>query len=240
MKTTKALMIATTLSVGLLAAASANAAMVSEDGGQEVLDTTTNLVWAANANLAATNTFGLSYNVNYGNDSYGNASEIYSNGTMTWSGAQLWIAAMNTADYLGYSDWSLPTTLQPDASCSIQSSGISSGYNCTGSEMGNLFYNDLGGVAGQSITSTHNANYDLFQNVQSYGYWSGTSAVVNNAYAWDFGTSGGIEGYNHKGSTFYILAVRTGQVAAAPLPATAWLFGSGIIGLMGVARRKAA
>jgi hypothetical protein len=33
--------------------------------------------------------------------------------------------------------------------------------------MGNLFYNLLGGTAASSITTSHNANYNLFQNVQS-------------------------------------------------------------------------
>jgi len=46
---------------------------------------------------------------------------------------------------MGPFDWRLPTTLQPDASCSTQSDpggGLplqGSGYGCTGSEMGHLF-----------------------------------------------------------------------------------------------------
>ena len=32
---------------------------------------------------------------------------------MQWATAQAWIAAMNTAAYLGFSDWRLPTT--PDS-----------------------------------------------------------------------------------------------------------------------------
>ena len=41
--------------------------------------------------------------------------------------------------------------------------------------MGHLFYNELGGVAGTSIVTLHNANYSLFSNVLPGYYWSGTS-----------------------------------------------------------------
>ncbi|MBI5783055.1 MAG: VPLPA-CTERM sorting domain-containing protein, partial [Gammaproteobacteria bacterium] len=39
---------------------------------------------------------------------------------------------------------------------------------------------------------------------------------------------------------WYALAVRPGDVAVVPVPAAVWLFGSGLLGLIGVARRKAA
>ena len=113
------------LLAGMGFASTASAALIQEGGGALVYDTVHNITWLANANLAATNTF--------------NVSSINADGTMTWDTAESWIAAMNTADYRGYSDWRLPTTLQPDPSCDDQSGGVSSGYNCTGSEMGQLF-----------------------------------------------------------------------------------------------------
>jgi len=157
--------------------------------------------------------------------------------------AQVWINAMNTADYLGYNDWRLPTTLQPDLSCSSQIGGGSGGYNCTGSELGNLFYNELGGVAGSDVATTHNANYSLFSNLQSNYYWTSTgwisplqpSGSVPLSY-WTFDFNGGSQAVSY--GNFYVLAVRTGQVAAVPLPATAWLFGSGLTCLFGVVRKR--
>ena len=47
-----------------------------------------------------------------------------------------------------------------------------------------------------------------------------------------------IHSYADKINLWYGLAVRAGQVAAVPVPAAAWLFGFGLIGLVGVARRR--
>jgi MYXO-CTERM domain-containing protein len=214
----------------------AHATLESRLGGLAVHDTDLNVTWLANANLMATNTFGLSYNTNYGNDPYGNPSIIYSDGSATWGGAEMWIAAMNAADYLGYNTWELPTTTVPDASCSSTPSGR--GLGCTGSMMGNLFYTELGGVAGSSITTTHNASYNLFNNDQGGIYWSGTVYAPIPDYAWYFvmfdGYQMNIDGSNY----FQAWPVLPGDVAAVP-EADTWamlLAGLGLVGF--VARRR--
>ena len=156
---------------------------------------------------------------------------------MSWTTANEWIAAMNTANYLGYSDWRLPATLQPDPSCRTQSGGDSFGYNCTGSEMGHLFYGELGGVALQSIVTTHNANYNLFSNVQSYIYWSGTVyAPAPGSNAWLFGFDGGGQDNTNQTLALHVWAVRPGDIV--PVPAAVWLFGSAM-GVFGIVRRRA-
>lgn len=234
------LIAAMSLCTGILVAASgpAQAALIASADGQTVYDTDRNITWLSNANLAATNAFGLSYGVDYGTDQYGNQTIIYSDGSMTSAGALLWVNAMNAANYLGYNDWRLPA----NDTCY--------GYNCTGSDMGHLFYNELGGAAGSLLTSTHNANYSLFQNVQTwlpptpYGYslpasyWSGTM-TMRPWQAVYFGIDGSTTAYI-QGNNAFTMVVRDGQVAAVPVPAAAWLFGSGLLGLIGVARRKAA
>lgn len=193
----------------------ANAALVDRGGGL-IYDTDLNITWLANANV---------------------------NGAMNWGGAMTWASNLSYYDSVRnvtYTDWRLPTTLQLDPACSGQSGVDSYGYNCTGSEMGHLFYNELGGVAGQSITATHNTNYNLFQNVQSGLYWSESEYAPYPYDAWYFNFLNGGQYMNYKGNDGYAWAVRPGDVAAVPLPATAWLFGSGLLGLLGAARARQA
>ena len=69
------------------------------------------------------------------------------NGYDIWAPQMAWAAGYSQIHtvYGTVDDWRLPTTLQPDASCSTQSDpggGLplqGSGCGCTGSEMGHLF-----------------------------------------------------------------------------------------------------
>lgn len=198
------------ITTALVLSTSANAALVERLGGLAYYDDATNLTWLADANAG---------------------------GKMTWVDANAWVAGLDIA---GVTGWRLPSTLQPDTSCNQQGGGESKGI-CSGSEMGNLFYNVLGGSAGASIVSSHNVNYDLFSNVQSFTYWSSTVyEPLAPDYAWDFSMLLGIQGADYGLNTYHAWAVQSGDVSAVPVPAAAWLFGSGLIGLVGMAKRKKA
>lgn len=136
------------------------------------------------------------------------------NGVMNWNTAYAWA---DNLVYGGFSDWRLPTSLNADGtgpSCSA--------FNCSGSEMGHMFYNEFGATAGNSILSGSNAaNLALFTNVQSNIYWSGTEYALSPADAWDFYTDSGAQSLFGKGLALYAVAVRTGDVAASvPEPQT--------------------
>lgn len=193
----------------------ANAALVDRGGGL-IYDTELNITWLANANYAMT-------------------SGYDADGRMFWSVATTWASNLSYYDSVRnatYTDWRLPSA---DPACGYS-------YNCTDSEMGHLFYAELGGVAGQDIATTRNANYNLFQNVMSAFslYWSGTPYAPNNNYAWNFNFYLGFQNADINVNTAYAWAVRDGDVAIVPVPAAVWLFGSGLLGLIGIARRKKA
>ncbi|ATG91610.1 DUF1566 domain-containing protein [Methylomonas koyamae] len=206
-------------SIAVLAAfsvAPAQAELLSRLGGLAYYDTDAGITWLADADYAKTS--------GYDND-----------GLMTWDQANAWAAGLNIA---GVTGWHLPYTQQPDASCGVQAFGASLGNNCEGSELGNLFYNVLGGSSTIAISDSHNDNYDLFSNIRISGYWSATefSGDPLGQTAWTFGM-GGVQIYVNKSSFEpHAWAVRDGDVAAVPVPAAIWLYGAGL-GLLAYLRR---
>jgi len=189
-------------------------------------DTTLNITWLADANVG---------------------------GVMNWADANAWAASLNIN---GVTGWRLPDTV--DGVFDWSYGGTNAGYNVdtSMSEMASLFYDTLGNLAQFDTTGTQQAgsgvsNTGPFSNLQTgndenHYYWSATeyAALSTRAWMFDFGPSTtqsialktntsdpGVFGY-------YAWAVRPGDISAVPVPAAAWLFGSGLIGLIGVAKRK--
>jgi len=102
--------------------------------------------------------------------------------------------------------------------------------------LGNLGYYDTSGNGPQSGWGLTNTG--PFSNFQSDYYWSGLEYAPDTNDAWDFNFYYGFQSSTSKATSFYALAVRPGDVSAVPVPAALWLFGSGLIGLLGLARRK--
>jgi uncharacterized protein (TIGR03437 family) len=137
-------------------------------GGATVYDPVTNITWLANANLAATNTFGLPPCTSPTAPSLCVAQD----GAMTWTSASQYIANMNTAAYLGQTNWQAPT-ISPNCP----------GYGCEGADnpMGNLFYDQFGLVGGAAAVATPDISVGPFHNLQPYLYWSCVGNAIQDA-----------------------------------------------------------
>ncbi len=161
----------------------------------------------------------------------------YTNASNTWQNHMDWADALSV-DFGGtiYDDWRLPTALNQDGTECF-------GWNCTGSEMGHLFYTELGNKGyyatdgtnpqpGWGLTSTGD-----FLNLIADAYWSGTEYASYPIYAWGFNFHLGGQRNGYKGDRHYALAVRPGDSAPIPEPSTMLLLGSGLAGL-GAFRKK--
>lgn len=231
---------------GLVGLASTSHAALNDLGNGLVNDDVLNITWMQDANLFKTlcdanDPIATGFTPV---DTADAATVCTNNGAMTWNDAEAWIARLNTQSYLGFTDWRQPITPQPDATCSNQS--VNAGFpdqgfgtNCTGSELGNLFYTSLGN------TTAGFTNTAPFANAQSFAYWSGSEFAPSPANAWRFGTLGGFQGIGDRdGSDLFVWPVRSGQSVVAPVTPqqipTLSVWGLGIMSLLlaFVARRK--
>lgn len=223
---------------------SSQGALIPKLNGAAVYDDDRDITWLANAHLVSENTFGLPVGVSLGThpaDDSGVEGFIRIDHYMNWPGALHWIDAMNAANYLGFNDWRLPTTAQPDTTCSVQSNGHWLGFNCSGSEMGHLFYTEFGATAVTSVLDTGDPEeLSKFTNIQSSGYWSGTEFESQPGVSWFFNFDFGSQNGDMRGISMFAWPVRDGDVGVIPVPPAVWLFGSGLLGLIGIARRKGA
>ena len=188
---------------------SPHAALVNNGGGL-IYDTVLDITWAQPDNTPRTN-----------------------------SEANTWVAGLTLG---GVSGWRLPYLsvvegLGPTVSpidCSTASE-----LDCRDNELGYMFYWNLGGAFGQSIENSSDPDLELFPMLDYYGiYWSGTE--YDTTRVWGFAFINGDQNFGDKTfSSLFSWAVHEGNVGvAAPIPATVWLFGSGLLGLIGISRRN--
>ena len=186
---------------------------------------------------------------NLGADSLGNNLIYDSDLDITWydfsNSADLWQEQMNWADTLDvdfggthFTNWRLPTTV--DGSYSFKSDGTSStGFNITNSEMGHLYYTELGNLGGEDTSGNGQSvsglvNTGDFQNLQISAYWAGTKSAINTNNSWYFHTINGSQGPgNMLLGNYAAIAVSDGRIsletsaAVAPEPLSTTLFAIG-------------
>ncbi len=197
---------------------------------------------------------------NYGEASYKLIYDADSpSGPITWldytdwgSGGGDWQTSVDWASGLGSSltvnldsgyttaidwttGWRLPATVD---GLDVQGTDgtTTGGYNVTSSEMGHLYYEELGNLStldGGTLTNTGD-----FANLYQWdSYWSGTEyASTGNVNAWMFNMSTGDQWQGSKSLWEASLAVRPGTVT--PEPATLCLLGIGALALLRRRKRR--
>lgn len=188
----------------LLVISSPSPAELIDRGGGLIYDTELDITWLQDAN-------------------YASSSGVDEDGAMSWDSANNWASNLEYYDSVRnvvWSDWRLPSTQIPDDSCTDDEAGTApsldpTGFNCTGSELGHLYYTELGGTAGEWIINSNDPDLSLFKNIQIGLYWSQTEAASNpTAAAWHFHTDTGFQNDFPKFTTLYAWPVRDGDVGS--------------------------
>ena len=213
------------LSFLTLTSMSINASLIPALGGQVVYDTDLDITWLANANLGA-------------GTIYDDGSDT-SDGKMTWANAFAWADSLTVG---GFTQWRLPTTPVNDPSCDgYDENRGTTGFGCTGSEMGHLYHIEFGTDPGTSYFVTGDSEaYGLFSNIETSDYWSLSSTLGSDSFI--FSMSNGATRGSPTYQANFAWAVHDGNIAGVvvPIPAAFWLFGSGLLGLIEIARRNKA
>ena len=211
---------------GLMFSSLAQAALIDREGGF-IYDDVLDITWTQNAGLS---------------------------GEAFWDAQVTWADELSIGDTVRggvWDDWRM-------ASMSVSGGGSASSVvdcstagevACRDNELGYMYYHNLDGEQGDSFVGDHGP----FTNIV-HDYWSGTEYALITTSAWFIGLGDGEQGEDSKTSDpFFAWAVRNGDVglppgdpgidpppptSEVPLPAAAWLFGSALIGLIGVARRR--
>lgn len=181
------------------------------------------------------------------------ANANYANTTMNWSTATSWAAGLDLDGVPGPDGWRLPNTVDVGNDGGTYTNiyqGVDYGYNITTqSEMSHMYYVTLGNTAAYDTSGVANgcgstapdyclSNTGPFSNIQPAFYYSATVFAPDNNLAWNFDFASGYQDADNKNR--YAWAVHQGDfgTAVVPLPAAVWLFGSGLLVLMGVVSRR--
>nr|UXE44168.1 hypothetical protein Hi04_10k_c1170_00015 [uncultured bacterium] len=183
-------------------AATGKGLQVNPDG-QTVYDPVANVTWLANANLAATNTFGLPACTEPGPKPCVNPD-----GAMNANSASQFITNMNAgAGYLGQTKWELPPM---DINCDAS-------YNCASASdpFGQLFYGQLGLSPGASVVMAPNIAVGPLRHIQPYLYWGCQAPTIQDpcqadgparGFEWSFSFGNGFEGTDVLANDLYVTA----------------------------------
>lgn len=220
----------TVLSIGLSGVAQAT--LINRGNGM-IYDDALDVTWLQDANYAKTS--------GYDRD-----------GKMNWAAANNWAEQLI---YGGYKDWRLPT-ISPVKGSSFNYSlsrvgdtDIGNNISSPNSEMAYMFHENLGNLSaydangaargGYSGTDWGVMNKAFFSNLENNIYWSGVEST-DNSLAWAFTTWSGYQDLGDKDLEFHAWAVRAGDVnvSAVPVPAAVWFMGSGLVGLLGLRRKR--
>jgi hypothetical protein len=140
---------------------------------------------------------------------------------LSWSQATDWA----NQSWFGLTGWRLPSAENRDGT------GVCVGFQCQQSEMGHLWYVELGNNGLMT-------NRGDFQGLVPYGYWTATPNPNERDAVWYFNTFNGTQFDGSRYDVMHAFAVRDGDVSAVPEDSTRVLAAVGLVGIITAAKRR--
>lgn len=214
-------------------------ATLIDRGGGLLYDDVLDITWLQDANYIKTS--------NYDAD-----------GKVTITAAQEWAEQLVYYDSVRnvfYDDWRLASNVNDEYPFHYTwwfAEGDPTPTQGPHSELSYMYYVNLGlegyhnnngsccdnfGIHGDGTFGGEN-DVGLVINLQGDEYWSDSIYELPTGYTWTMSMNTG----NHylRGDVFYAWAVREGDIVTTPIPPSVWLFGTGAIALVLIARKRKA
>ena len=185
-------------------------ATLHDRGSGLIYDDVLNITWLQNANLAGT--------------------------LLNWADANAWASGLV---FDGLSGWRLARINTTSPTLISYDCRTNPAFACValGNELGYMFYHNLLAAGQFKVGTTSNTLGGVtLQNIQ-FRYWTPEEFDTISGVDWSFNFAGGDQAILNGSAQISAWAVRPGDVAAAPEPASLLLFGVGALGLA-LSRRR--
>ena len=251
--------------VALLLSVSAQAELVSVAGGLGIYDTVNNATWTASGDIFRTQALAYSggpaayvaaviaasggvindvpnYAAPTGTYVLSTTDFVDSSlisghdGSMTWYGAMAMANYLNSINYAGSNEWALPQlgywdgVVWPDKSklLNINDACVLSAVLCTELPQYSYWTKGLSVCPGSAISfNIQSQGFPVWDKNQKYN----TQGCCGSPQYLSLGGNAG---------ALFVAPGDIGALSAVPVPGAVWLLGSGVMGLLGLRRRKAA
>jgi hypothetical protein len=207
--------------------------------GETVIDSVNNVVWLADANLAAKilpdkmppdNNFRFGLPLCPDPTIVPTEACVNQSCSMNYTSAVAWVQGMNDANYLGHSDWQLPTAPLIDHRCSgtgpePYSEGFA--FHCKLGALGYLYYTAFGFHAPDTAVPIPPNQVGPFINFQPNVYWSDSPGGNPNSLPCtiaNFSFASGAQGGGCGGDFKDVLPMIKGELLGVPLPSGSELY----------------